>query len=163
MSVGALVGVLTGAVPLREFMSPRNMVRLIGTRGFTGHQGRGNPACQLPEPVQADRTRAGWPHLARRGYETESRQDAIASKPKTFLARGAADQRTVCAELLPDLQARIEALERLPDRQRGSSLSLHDRAGPATTLTTVTASRPLRHNPVRTKLGRLKTQQNLKV
>jgi hypothetical protein len=30
----AFAGVLTGAVPLRQFMSPRTMVRLVGMRGF---------------------------------------------------------------------------------------------------------------------------------
>ena len=30
----AFAGVLTGAVPLRQFMSPRTMVRLVGVRGF---------------------------------------------------------------------------------------------------------------------------------
>ena len=28
------VGALAGSVPLREFMSPRTMVRLVGVRGF---------------------------------------------------------------------------------------------------------------------------------
>ena len=31
----AFVGMLTGAVPMREFMSPKNMIRLVGVRGFT--------------------------------------------------------------------------------------------------------------------------------
>src|SRR5437773_2513676 len=31
----AFFGALTGAVPLREFMSPKNLVRLVGVRGFT--------------------------------------------------------------------------------------------------------------------------------
>ncbi len=30
----AFAGVLTGAVPLRQFMSPRTMIRLVGARGF---------------------------------------------------------------------------------------------------------------------------------
>lgn len=30
----AFFGALTGAVPLREFMSPKNLVRLVGVRGF---------------------------------------------------------------------------------------------------------------------------------
>ena len=28
------VGALAGSVPLRQFMSPRTMVRLVGVRGF---------------------------------------------------------------------------------------------------------------------------------
>lgn len=31
----AFFGALTGSVPIREFMSPKNMIRLVGVRGFT--------------------------------------------------------------------------------------------------------------------------------
>src|SRR6266568_5577202 len=31
----AFFGALTGAVPMREFMSPKNMIRLVGVRGLT--------------------------------------------------------------------------------------------------------------------------------
>jgi hypothetical protein len=52
----AFVGALTGAVPLREFMSPRNMVRLVGVRGLArlmvGQQQRGNRAGKVPEPAR---------------------------------------------------------------------------------------------------------------
>jgi flavin-dependent dehydrogenase len=52
----AFVGALTGAVPLREFMSARNMVRLVGVRGFTrlvlGQHQRGNLASNVLEPTQ---------------------------------------------------------------------------------------------------------------
>ena len=52
----AFVGTLTGAVPLREFMSPRNMVRLVGVRGLTrlmlSQQQRGNLAGNVLEPAQ---------------------------------------------------------------------------------------------------------------
>jgi hypothetical protein len=51
----AFFGALTGSVPLREFMSPGNIVRLVGVRGFTklvlGQAVRGKSAGQLPEPV----------------------------------------------------------------------------------------------------------------
>jgi len=30
----SFAGVLTGSVPLREFMSPQTMVRLVGLKGF---------------------------------------------------------------------------------------------------------------------------------
>ena len=56
----AFVGTLTGSVPLREFMSPKNMIRLVGVRGFTRlmlSQGRprpGNPAGQdVGQPTAA--------------------------------------------------------------------------------------------------------------
>jgi flavin-dependent dehydrogenase len=46
----AFFGALTGAVPLREFMSPKNLVRLVGVRGFTklilGQARPANPARQ---------------------------------------------------------------------------------------------------------------------
>jgi flavin-dependent dehydrogenase len=46
----AFFGALTGSVPLREFMSPGNMVRLVGVRGFArlikGQARRGEPAAQ---------------------------------------------------------------------------------------------------------------------
>jgi flavin-dependent dehydrogenase len=48
----AFFGALTGSVPLRDFMSPKNMIRLVGVRGFTRlmlSQARprpGNPAGQ---------------------------------------------------------------------------------------------------------------------
>jgi hypothetical protein len=52
----AFVGALAGAVPLREFMSARTMVRLIGVRGFTslvlGQRQRGNLADNVLEPTQ---------------------------------------------------------------------------------------------------------------
>ena len=51
----AFVGALTGAVPLREFMSPRNIVRLVGVRGLTRlmlSQQRGNLAGNMLEPAQ---------------------------------------------------------------------------------------------------------------
>ncbi len=48
------VGALTGAVPLREFMSPRTMVRLVGARGFArlvlGQARRRRPMVGPPEP-----------------------------------------------------------------------------------------------------------------
>jgi len=51
----AFFGALTGSVPLREFMSPGNIVRLVGVHGFTklvlGQAVRGKSAGQLPEPV----------------------------------------------------------------------------------------------------------------
>ncbi len=50
----AFFGALTGAVPMREFMSPKNMIRLVGVRGLTrlmlGRR-RGNPAPQVAEPA----------------------------------------------------------------------------------------------------------------
>ena len=52
----AFVGALTGAVPLREFMSPRNMVRLVGVRGLASlmlsQQQRGNLTGNGPDPAQ---------------------------------------------------------------------------------------------------------------
>jgi len=43
-------------VPLRKFMSARNMVRLVGVRGFTrlvlGQHQRGNLASNVLEPTQ---------------------------------------------------------------------------------------------------------------
>jgi flavin-dependent dehydrogenase len=48
----AFFGALTGAVPMREFMSPKNMIRLVGVRGFTrlmlsqARRGSGKPAGQ---------------------------------------------------------------------------------------------------------------------
>jgi flavin-dependent dehydrogenase len=52
----AFVGALTGAVPLREFMSPRNMVRLVGVRGLTrlmlSQRQRGNLAGNVLEPAK---------------------------------------------------------------------------------------------------------------
>jgi flavin-dependent dehydrogenase len=51
----AFFGALTGSVPLREFMSPGNIVRLVGVRGFTklvlGQAVRGKSAGQLPAPA----------------------------------------------------------------------------------------------------------------
>jgi flavin-dependent dehydrogenase len=54
----AFVGMLTGAVPMREFMSPKNMIRLVGVRGFTRlmlSQARsGNPAGQdVAQPTES--------------------------------------------------------------------------------------------------------------
>ena len=34
------LGVLTGSVPLRQFMSPRTIVRLVGIRGFAALMAR---------------------------------------------------------------------------------------------------------------------------
>ncbi len=52
----AFVGALTGAVPLREFMSPRNMVRLVGVRGLArlmlSQQQRGNLAGNVLESAR---------------------------------------------------------------------------------------------------------------
>jgi flavin-dependent dehydrogenase len=48
----ALFGALTGAVPMREFMSPKNIIRLVGVRGFArlirgqARSGSENPAGQ---------------------------------------------------------------------------------------------------------------------
>jgi flavin-dependent dehydrogenase len=48
----AFAGMLTGSVPMREFMSPKNMIRLVGVRGFTrlmvgqARAGSGNSAGQ---------------------------------------------------------------------------------------------------------------------
>jgi hypothetical protein len=54
----AFVGALTGSVPLREFMSPKNIIRLVGVRGFTRlmlSQARsGNPAGQdVAQPTES--------------------------------------------------------------------------------------------------------------
>lgn len=49
---GAFFGALTGAVPMREFMSPKNIIRVVGVRGFArlirgrARSGAGNPAGQ---------------------------------------------------------------------------------------------------------------------
>jgi hypothetical protein len=51
----AFVGALAGAVPMREFMSPRTMVRLVGVGGFRlvlGQRQRGNLAGNVLEPTQ---------------------------------------------------------------------------------------------------------------
>ena len=52
----AFVSALTGAVPLREFMSPRNMVRLVGVRGLArlmlSQQQRGNLAGNVLESAR---------------------------------------------------------------------------------------------------------------
>ena len=48
----AFFGALTGSVPMREFMSPKNIIRLVGVRGFArlirgqARSGSGNPAGQ---------------------------------------------------------------------------------------------------------------------
>jgi flavin-dependent dehydrogenase len=51
----AFFGALTGSVPLGEFMSPKNMIRLVGARGFTnlmlGQARRRSSAPQLPAPA----------------------------------------------------------------------------------------------------------------
>ncbi len=61
----AFVGALAGSVPLREFMSPRTMVRLVGVGGFArlvlGQARRGRPAGQRPEQDAAEETAAGEP------------------------------------------------------------------------------------------------------
>ena len=50
------IAMLAGVVPVREFMSPRNIVGLVGVRGFAklalGSAGRGRPA-PGQEPPQA--------------------------------------------------------------------------------------------------------------
>ena len=61
----AFFGALAGSVPLGEFMSPKNMIRLVGVRGFTrlmvgqARPGSGNPAGQdvgqLTTSVSAER------------------------------------------------------------------------------------------------------------
>jgi hypothetical protein len=47
------IGALTGAVPIREFMSPPDIVRLVGVRGFArlvlGQARRGRPAAGQAE------------------------------------------------------------------------------------------------------------------
>ena len=52
----AFVGALAGVVPMREFMSARTMVRLVGVRGFTslvlGQRQRGNLADNVLERTQ---------------------------------------------------------------------------------------------------------------
>jgi flavin-dependent dehydrogenase len=54
----AFVGALAGSVPLREFMSPRTMVRLVGVGGFArlvlGQARRGRSAGQRPEQAAAE-------------------------------------------------------------------------------------------------------------
>jgi flavin-dependent dehydrogenase len=54
----AFVGMLTGAVPMREFMSPKNMIRLVDVRGFTrlmlSQDRSGNPAGQdVAQPTES--------------------------------------------------------------------------------------------------------------
>ena len=56
----AFVGALTGSVPLGDFMSPKNMIRLVGVRGFTrlmlgqARPRSGNPAGQdVGQPTAA--------------------------------------------------------------------------------------------------------------
>jgi hypothetical protein len=52
------VSALTGSVPLREFMSPRTMVRLVGIGGFArlvlGQARRGRPAGRPQELTAAE-------------------------------------------------------------------------------------------------------------
>jgi hypothetical protein len=77
----AFFGALTGSVPLREFMSPRNMVRLVGVHGITklmlGQAVRGKPAGELPESAAPGSPGLRWlpwwasrrPHLADRARQ----------------------------------------------------------------------------------------------
>ena len=88
----AFFGALTGSVPLREFMSPSNMVRLVGVRGLTklmlGQTQRGKPAGHLPgSAAPADSGGAvtlaaafGWP-------------SAVAGKPGSGTAEDEPDVR----------------------------------------------------------------------
>ena len=76
------VGALAGAVPLRQFMSPRTMVRLVGVGGFarlafgrSGRSGLGRTPRLSPAGV---RKLPGVPQrteLVRPGRETAGRAD----------------------------------------------------------------------------------------
>jgi hypothetical protein len=81
------VGVLAGAIPLRQFMSPRTMVRLVGMSGFARLILGQGPVTIGPS---SSRPRASF-HTVIRGFHTVGR----ASLQQGRSSRGCPERRTI--------------------------------------------------------------------